>query len=219
MATARKKPAAKKQPPWGAAPAKAKSAPQAKQKAGTSKEAAEQRKRLFVEAYIANGGNGKRAAIAAGFSPKAAAQQASRLLTDANVSQLVQERTQKLAEKMELTTERTLREVARLAYFDPRKLLDENGNQKRLQDLDDDTAAAIAGLEIEDKLNPVDPGAKGRTTSLVFKYKIGDKNSALDKAMRHLGLFKEDNKQKTLLDGVDRETLLAIRERLSGGKA
>lgn len=218
MATAKKKPAAKKPPPRPA-PAKAKSATQAKQKAGTSKEAAEQRKRLFVEAYISNGGNGKRAAIAAGFSPKAAAQQASRLLTDANVSQLVRSRSQKLAEKMELTTERTLREVARLAYFDPRKLLDENGNQKRLQDLDDDTAAAIAGLEIEDKLNPVDAGAKGRTTSLVFKYKIGDKNSALDKAMRHLGLFKEDNKQKTLLDGVDRETLLAIRERLSGGKA
>lgn len=185
-------------------------------KAGTSKEAAEQRKRLFVEAFITNGGNGRQAAIAAGFAPKAAAQQASRLLTDANVSQLIKSRSQKLAEKMELTTERTLREVARLAYFDPRKLLDENGNQKLLHQLDDDTAAAVAGLEIEDKLNPADAGSKVRTTSLTFKYKIADKNSALDKAMRHLGLFKEDNKQKTLLEGVDRETLIALREKLLG---
>lgn len=217
MATAKTKPAAKKQPPR-AAPAKAKSAPQPKQKAGTSKEAAEQRKRLFVEAYIANGGNGKQAAIAAGFAPKAAAQQASRLLTDANVSQLIRERSQKLAQKMELTTERTLREVARLAYFDPRKLLDNTGRPKPLHELDDDTAAVIAGMEVVDKFDAPDPGGE-RTLSTVVKYKLADKNAALDKAMRHLGLFSEDNKQRSMLDGVDRETLLAIRERLSGGKA
>ncbi len=199
MATAKKAPATKNKP-----------------KAGTSKEAAEQRKRLFVEAYISNGGNGKQAAIAAGFAPKAAAQQASRLLTDANVSQLIRERSQKLAQKMELTTERTLREVARLAYFDPRKLLDNTGRPKPLHELDDDTAAAVAGIDVEDKLNPPDPGCKERTSSIVLKYRMADKNAALDKAMKHLGLFKEDNKQKTLLEGVDRETLIALREKLLG---
>lgn len=186
-----------------------------KKKAGTSKDAAEQRKHKFVEAYISNGGNGKRAAIAAGFAEKAAAQQASRLLTDANLLLTIQERQQKLAVKLELTTERTLREVARLAYFDPRKLLDNTGRPKALQDLDDDTAAAIAGLEVVDKYE-ADPGSDEKKLSTVIKYKLADKNAALDKAMKHLGLFKEDNKQKTLLEGLDRETLLALRDRLNG---
>ena len=187
-----------------------------KPKAGTSKESAEQRKRLFVEAYIVNGGNGKQAAIAAGFAPKAAAQQASRLLTDANVSHLIRERRQQIAEKMELTTERTLREVARLAYFDPRKLLDNTGRPKALSELDDDTAAAIAGIEVVDKFDDAAPGTKERLPSTVIKYRLADKNAALDKAMKHLGLFKEDNKQKSLLEGVDRATLQAIVERLRG---
>lgn len=185
-------------------------------KAGTSKEAAEQRKRLFIEAYILNGGNGRQAAIAAGFAPKAAAQQASRLLTDANVSQLIRERTKKLTETAELTTERTLREVARLAYFDPRKLLDNTGRPLPLHELDDDTAAAIAGLEVVDKLDDPAPGTKERLPSTVLKYRLADKRGALDMAMRYQGLFKEDNKQKTLLEGVDRATLQAIVEKLRG---
>lgn len=187
-----------------------------KPKAGTSKEAAETRKKLFIEAYIANGGNGRQAAIDAGYAPKAAAQQASRLLTDANISQQIKVRTQKLVSTMELTTERTLREVARLAYFDPRKLLDNTGRPKALSELDDDTAAAIAGIEVVDKFDDAAPGTKERLPSTVIKYRLADKNAALDKAMKHLGLFKEDNKQKSLLEGVDRATLQAIVERLRG---
>ncbi len=39
------------------------------------------REQEFIRRYVANGGNGKQAAIAAGYSPKSAKQQAHRLLT------------------------------------------------------------------------------------------------------------------------------------------
>lgn len=188
-----------------------------KEKAGTSKEAAEVRKKLFVEAYILNGGNGRQAAIEAGYAPKAAAQQASRLLTDANLSQLIQTRRASLVHGMQLSTERTLREVARLAYFDPRKLLDSTGRPKPLSELDDDTAAAIAGLEVVDKYE-AEPGSDEKTLSTVIKYKFADKNAALDKAMKHLGQYEKDNAQRSPLEGIDRATLTAIVERLRGGK-
>lgn len=197
-----------------AAPKKPAKAVNKKQKNGTSREAAEQRKKLFVEAYLVNGGNGRQAAIEAGYAPKAAAQQASRLLTDANISYLIKERRAKLVESMELTTERTLREIARLAYFDPRKLLDNTGRPLPLSELDDNTAAAIAGLDVEDLYSG--RGEDKEQIGVVVKYKFADKNAALEKAMKHLGQYERDNKQKSLLEGVDRETVKAIVERLRG---
>lgn len=47
------------------------------------------RQRRFAEAYAANGGNGKQAAIEAGYSPKTARQQAARLLTNADILKYV----------------------------------------------------------------------------------------------------------------------------------
>lgn len=46
----------------------------------------------FADEYIRNGGNGTQAAIFANYSPKTAAQQASRLLKDANVAEYIAER-------------------------------------------------------------------------------------------------------------------------------
>ena len=44
-----------------------------------------ERQKRFVLEYLRNGGNGQEAAIAAGYSPKSAASQASRMLTDDKV--------------------------------------------------------------------------------------------------------------------------------------
>ncbi len=42
-----------------------------------------------------------------------------------------------------------------------------------------------------------------------------NKGEALEKVAKHLGLYEKDNKQKSLLDGIDREKLKAVVERLS----
>lgn len=43
-----------------------------------------------------------------------------------------------------ITLERTLREIAKGAFHDPRKFFDDSGALKPVTELDDDTAAAIA---------------------------------------------------------------------------
>lgn len=188
-------------------------------KAGTSKDAARQRKLLFVEGFFVNNENITKAAVYAGFSKKTAAQQGSRLLKDVETQQLIRERRASLVQVMGLSTERTLQEVARLAYFDPRKLFDETGRPKPLHELDDDTAAAIAGLEVVDKYEKPVAGAQGGNVATVLKYKLANKAGALEIAMRHLGLYEKDNKQRSLLEGADRETLKAIAEYLRGSGA
>lgn len=159
-------------------------------KAGTSKQAAADRKNLFIEAYCANGGNATQAAITAGYSAKTADQQGSRLLKDVKVSAEIAERAQSVARIVGLTTERTLQEVARLAYSDVRKLFKADGTLKPIHELTDDEAAAVASVEIDDIT--IGQVKVGSTT----KIKHWDKNSALEKAMKHHGLYEKDNEQQ-----------------------
>ena len=57
--------------------------------------------------------------------------------------------------------------------------------------LDDDTAACVASVE-HDSFGGGDDGQSGRTT----KIKVWDKNTALEKAMKHLGLYERDKAQR-----------------------
>ena len=81
-----------------------------------------------------------------------------------------------------MNTEQTIREVARLAFSDPRNIVNPDGSIKRLHELDADTAAAVASYEVD--------------KDGVIKYKFWDKNSALEKAAKVQGLYEKDNDQK-----------------------
>lgn len=163
-------------------------------KAGTSKSAVAQRRKAFAKAYVANGRNGTQAAITAGFSKNGADVVAARLLGDARVSALIEELTEKHSAAADLTIERTLREVARLAYFDPRKLYDDEGNMKQPHEWDDATAAAIGSIEVLEEFEG--SGEDRRMSGYTKKVKPWDKNAALEKAMKHLGLYEKDNAQQ-----------------------
>ena len=151
-------------------------------KAGTSKASAEDKRKAFVEAFLTNGENITKSAIEAGFSAKTAYQAGSRLLKDVRVSSEINRRRTEVIAAAELNTEQTIREVARLAFSDPRNIVNPDGSIKRLHELDADTAAAVASYEVD--------------KDGVIKYKFWDKNSALEKAAKVQGLYEKDNDQK-----------------------
>lgn len=173
-----------------------------KPKAGTGKKSADERKRLFALAYIANGQNGLQAAISAGFSKNGAGVTANRLLKDINVKAIVEAATEKAAAIAGLTVERTLQEIARLAYSDPRKLFRLDGSMKPIHELDDDTAATIASVEVDEI------GSGDAVVGVTRKTKVWDKNAALEKAMKFHGLYEKDNSQKPQFN-VTRVSLVA----------
>ena len=144
----------------------------------------EARKRRFMDEYIALNRNGTQAAIAAGFSPNCAARIATRILRDPEIKAQIAHLDEKLSKISGLNAERTIREIARRAYFDPKNLFAEDGTLKRVVDLDDDTRAAI-NIEQEYK-----------DGELVLKIKTCDKDAALQAAAKHLGLFEKDNAQR-----------------------
>lgn len=139
----------------------------------------------FVAEYMKDS-NGKQSAIRAGYSAKTAEVTASKLLRHGKVRAELDRRMQRMANRLEISAERVLQERARLAFFDVRKLLDSTGRPKAMHDLDDDTAAAIAGLDV------ANIGNNDVGVGEVLKIKMADKNASLTALEKHLGLYKDD---------------------------
>lgn len=135
--------------------------------------------------------NAKQAAIRAGYSADTAEVQGSRLLSNAKVQEYISARQHKIANKLEVTAERTLLEYARIAYSDVRNLYDESGRLKPISELDEDTARTISSVETDEIKD------EGNYIGDVRKVKLWNKLGALDSLAKHLGLFEIDNKQKT----------------------
>lgn len=133
-----------------------------------------------------------------GCSESAAGNAGPRLLRTAQIqseiARIEQQALAKVQRDTGITLERTLREVARLAFFDARKLFNESGRPLSIIDLDDDTAAAVAGLDVLEEFEG--SGADRVLIGHVKKWKIADKKGALDMLMKHLGAYIEDNKQR-----------------------
>ena len=142
----------------------------------------------FVEEYLVDL-NATQAAIRAGYAPKSAQMQSSRLLSKAMVQAAIAAGRERLSSRTGITQERVLAEYARLAFVDPRKLYREDGRPVPIPELDDDTAAAVAGVEVSEEFE-----GKGEARQFVGytrKVKLADKKGALDSIARHLGMFTD----------------------------
>lgn len=153
---------------------------------------------LFVDEYLKDF-NATQAAIRAGYSPNSARQIGSRLLTREDIraclapkrEEAVIERAETM-NRMALSAERTRLEIARIAYFDPRKMFHADGRPKSIMELDDDTAACIGGLEV---LEEYEGSGQDRVlVGHIKKYKIVDKNAALEKAAKIDVLYEKSDK-------------------------
>lgn len=157
-------------------------------KAGNSQVDAAARRAIFVEAYIANGGNATDAAKTAGYSDKTAYSQGCRLLKHVEVAAAVTKRAKSLAKKYELTTDLVVKSIVQELTFDPANLYEAGGKLKDITELDEDTRMALASVEFE-QLGSHDAPV------FVRKFKWAQRQGAREQAMKHLGMFKKDNEQ------------------------
>ena len=185
------------------------SQPHQPSRAGASPQPLNLRQQRFVAEYLIDF-NASQAALRAGYSARTARSQGERLLTNVDIAAAIAKACEKTATKLELTRERVLQETARIAFIDARKLFRDDGSPKSLHELDDDTAAAISGLDVLEEFETRD-GQRAQV-GVVKKYRIADKNSALDRAAKLLALFGDHNKQLAdplvdLLKGLGRSAL------------
>lgn len=94
------------------------------------------------------------------------------------------------AKRLNLTRERILEEYSKIGFFDIRKIFTVDGGLKPINELDDDSAGAIAGIETFEV--KTDVKEDGETVESVVqgvnrKIKITDKRGALDSICKVLG--------------------------------
>lgn len=138
----------------------------------------------FVDEYLVDM-NATQAAIRAGYSAKTAGWIGNQLIVKTHISKAITDRMAERSQRTEITQDRVLLELSRLAFLDIRKAFDATGNLKEVCELDDNTAAAISGIEVLETV-----GESGLTTRLK-KIKFSDKRASLDLAGRHLGMWND----------------------------
>jgi phage terminase small subunit len=148
----------------------------------------------FIEEYQVDL-NANQAATRSGYSRRRAGEIGYQLLQKTTIQQAIAVKRKELSQQLGLTSEQIIREAARIAFSDVRKLFDESGALKHTEEVDEGTAAAIASIEVVEACGMLADGT--HVPRYTKRVRFWDKNAALEKLMKHLGLFKDDNKQKT----------------------
>jgi phage terminase small subunit len=157
------------------------------------------RQEAFAAEYVIDR-NGTQAAIRAGYSPRTANEQAVRLLANVSVRLRVDELLARASEKAGLSAELVMESLVRELKFDPADLYDEWGNFKPIHEMPPDARKCLVSMETAQVGSPDAP-------VMIQKVKWVNPTQAREQAMKHLGLFEKDNKQKT--DPV-RDLIMAI---------
>ncbi|WNM70381.1 hypothetical protein [Myxococcus phage Mx4 ts27htf-1hrm-1] len=142
----------------------------------------------FVAEYLVHL-NGKRAAIAAGYSKKTAEVQASRLLRIAKVAEAVKRGQAERAERLKLDGDAVVLELGRIASVDIAAAYNESGTFKDIHTIPVDVRRAISAVETEELFDMVD--GERVFTGYLKKVKFWGKVEALNLLGKHKGLYTD----------------------------
>lgn len=142
---------------------------------------------MFCREYIVDF-NATKAAERAGYSKKAAGQQASRMLKDVKISSRLAELMEERAKRTEINADWVLQRAAAMASFDIRMILDQEGNVMPPSEWPDIAGVAIAAIDVSEL-----GGDEGAPLALIKKIKRVDPLRALEVVGRHVDVqaFKD----------------------------
>jgi phage terminase small subunit len=142
----------------------------------------------FTEEYLLDL-NATQAAIRAGYSPRTANEQAARLLANVSVSEVIRQAMEARSKRTQITADRVIEELRRIAFLDPRGFYNTDGSLKKVSDLTEDQAAALSGIESLEYFEGHGPDRA--QVGWTRKIKWWDKIDALKLIAQHLGMLVE----------------------------
>jgi len=154
----------------------------------------------FVKQYLIDL-NATQAAIRAGYSEKTARQIAQQNLSKLYIQDAIAKYREHIASETDVTPERIIAEYAKLAFIDPRKFYDDDGELIAVNRLPADVAAALSAFEVNEVYDRT-----GCHVATNRKIKFSDKKAALDSLARTFGMFVD----KTQLSGKDGAPLVPV---------
>ncbi|WP_163998666.1 terminase small subunit [Pyxidicoccus caerfyrddinensis] len=142
----------------------------------------------FVREYLVDS-NGKQAAIRAGYTELSAEVTASKLLRNPKVRESVEAGKAVVAERAEVEAVEVLRELKRIGFSDPGRVLDADGALLPLHKMPEDIRRAIASVEVEDLF--AGKGEERVQVGTLTKVKFWDKPKSLELLGKYLKLFTD----------------------------
>lgn len=136
----------------------------------------------FVAEYLVDL-NATQAAIRAGYSERTAYRIGAELLQKTSVAEAIAAAQAKRAQRVEITADRVVSELAKIAFADPRDLMEWGPDGVKLKasaDLTEEQAASVAEVS---ETTTKDGGS--------LRLKKHDKVKALELLGRHMGMFKD----------------------------
>jgi len=162
-----------------------------------------QRQEAFCLAFIETGNASeayRRAYKPKRMTAKSIHEKASHILAESKVRARVFQLMEGAARRAELTLDGTLRELHGLVHSDLRKVFDpRTGALLQPHQWPDDVARGMASVKVVEMAGGMkidsDEGVS-HVPMYTKEVKLWDKNAAIDKAMKFLGLYKRDNEQQ-----------------------
>ncbi len=141
---------------------------------------------VFAREYLVDQ-NATAAAIRAGYSPRTAKQQGSRLLTKVDVQRFVRDGLARRVAKLELTTENLDKELAGVCFLDPARLVDpETGAFLPLRAMPEDVRRVVRTVKVQELWAGKGPDRK--QIGQVVEVKLEPKTEGLRLAYERLAL-------------------------------
>ena len=153
--------------------------------------------------------NASRAYREIGGKARNARQAAHELLTKPDVLQRIDVLMVEHGKKLVLSLNETLIGLGRVATFDVRKLVDDEGHLIPVEQLDTDTAMALAGIDVEE--------SGGDEPIRVRKYRANDRMRALEILARYHNAFAAE--EKTKADALSSNLAAAMLQAADAGRA
>lgn len=138
---------------------------------------------VFCEEYLIDL-NATQAAIRAGYSPDSAGSTGFELLKKPEIRARIDQAMAERSKRTGINADRVLRELGRIAFLNPKDVIDLD-TAKVLDTATEDDLAVIAGVKV--KQTQTELG-----TSVEREVKMADKLKALELCGRHLGMFKDN---------------------------
>lgn len=150
------------------------------------------REKLFILEYMKDR-DGAAAMRRMGFRGKRPDCASYKLLQKPSVKHEIDRLLSQAIDHSKVSAERVLQEIQRIAFSDVRTLFDREGRFKPLHELDDENAAQISGIEVEEiyETQYEEGGARRVNVGRLTKLKRWEKIRALELLGRHLKLFEQ----------------------------
>jgi len=171
------------------------------------------KQRRFCEEYLTDL-NGQQAALRAGYSPASAHITASQALSRRKVIKYINYLKIQRARRLEVTQDRIIQELARIAYHDQRTFYTADHEAVPLQQITDDQQTAIKNIRFRNKteeeaVEDIDGSMKMEkvTRRIVSEYTFYSRVDALRMLGHHVGMSLDKPAERQSTDAPNKEAI------------